>query len=101
LVLDPATRLVSYQHAVHEATEEAPWPEPRETHLLAYRDRDGLFQALELTPGAARLLVEAAARPLEAVFAALGIQDPAPSLALLEDLARNGAIAGFRSNLGS
>lgn len=94
VVLEGATRLVSYTHAVHRATEEAPRPEPGAVHLLAYRDPEGLFQALELTPATAFLLADA--RPLGEVLDALGLQDPAPSLALLEDLRKAGAIAGFR-----
>jgi len=99
LVLDPATQVVSYTHAVHRVTEEDPRPEPGATHLLAYRDAEGRFQVMDLTPATAVLLVQAATRPLGEVLAALGVQDPASTLALLEDLRKAGAIAGFRGNL--
>jgi len=95
VVLDAATRLVSYTHAVHLATEEAPRPASGTVHLLAYRDREGLFEALELTPATAYLLTESASRPLGEVLVELGIADTGPSMAFLEDLRETGAIAGF------
>lgn len=99
VVLEPSTQVVSYAHAVHRATEEAPRPEAAPTHLLAYRDADGLFQLMELTPATALLLVEAGARPLAEVLPALGITDAEGTFALLEGLRKAGALAGFRGIL--
>jgi len=39
-VLAPATQVVTYGHAVHRCTEEAPRPRQAATHLLAFRDGD-------------------------------------------------------------
>jgi hypothetical protein len=97
--LDPATRLVSYTHAVHRATEEDPWPAPGPVHLLAYRDPEGLFQVLELTPATAFLL--AGDGTVGELLDQAGIEDPGPTLALLEDLRKGGAIAGFRGTLSA
>jgi len=99
VVLDHAAHLVSYGSRVHKATEESPRPEPGDTHLLAYRDREGLFQALELSPATALLLVEASTRPVQEVLDSMGIPDPATTLALLRSLRNAGAMMGFRSNL--
>ena len=96
VVLDPATRVVTYAHAVHRTCVEAPIPEACPTHLLAFRDGDGLAQLMELTPATAALLVQAQARPLAEAAAALNMPDPAPITGLLHDLRRDGAIAGFR-----
>ena len=93
VVLAPATQVVTYGHAVHRCTEEAPRPPKAATHLLAFRDGEGSFQLMEVTGGTAALL--AGHRPLEEAFAALGLQDPAPTLRLLEDLRAAGAILGF------
>ena len=98
-VLDPATRLVTYAHAVHLATEEAPRAEPGATHLLAYRDREGLFRVMALTPAAAAVLVASSERPLGQACASLGLPDPTESLGLLEELRKAGAVAGFQGNL--
>ncbi|BDU74083.1 HvfC family peptide modification chaperone [Mesoterricola silvestris] len=100
VVLDPATRLVSYAHAVHRATEAAPRPEPGPVHLLAHRDPEGLFEVLELTPATAHLLTEGASRPIGAVLGDLGIPDPAPALAFLANLRAAGALAGFAPREG-
>lgn len=94
--LDPGTQVVAYAHAVHRATEAAPVPEARSTHLLAFRDGEGEARVLELTAATAALLVQARTRPLAESAAALGFGDPAPALALLRDLRRQGAILGFR-----
>ncbi len=95
VVLDAAAQLVSYSHAVHLASEEAPRPAPGIVHLLACRDREGIYQALELTPATAYLLKEGASRPLGEVLEDLGIADAGPTLAFLEDLLGTGAVAGF------
>jgi hypothetical protein len=97
VVLDPAAQVVAYTHAVHRATEECPRPEAGATYLLAYRDEEGLFQLLELTPATAALLVDP--RPLGEVLAALGEAESARAFELLENLRKAGAIAGFRDNL--
>ena len=97
VVLDPATQIVSYGHAVHRASVEAPVPEARPTHLLAYRDAEGDARLMELTPATSALLVEVRTRPLGEAAAALGIPDLEPVLALLRDFHRDGAIAGFQT----
>lgn len=99
LWFDPATQVVTYTHAVHRATEAAPVPEARPTHLLAYRAGEGEARVMELTAATAALLVQANHRPIGECASALGFADPAPALTLLRDLRREGAIAGFRSPL--
>ncbi len=95
IVLDPAAQLVSYTHAVQRATEEDPIPSAGATHLLAFRDKEGDFQVLELTPATAYLLTGAQTRPLGDVLEALGLQEPGSVRHLLEDLRGQGALAGF------
>jgi hypothetical protein len=97
VVLDPATQVVSYTHAVHRASELAPIPEARPVHLLAFRDTEGEARLMELTPATAALLVQAQTRPLAEAAAALNVLDLAPVTSLLRELHRDGAIAGFRS----
>ncbi len=97
IVLDPATQVVSYRHAVHRVQEQAPVPEAAETHLLAYRNRLGRAQLMELTPGTAALLVRGQREPLVQAAQALHLGELAPALDLLRDLHQDGAIAGFQS----
>jgi len=97
IVLDPATQVVTYGHAVHRTRETAPVPEAVETHLLAYRDHQGRAQLLELTPGTAAFLVRAQSEPLAQAAQALHLDGLTPALNLLRDLHREGAIAGFQS----
>lgn len=97
VVLDSATQVVSYAHAVHRVHEEAPIPEARPTHLLAFRDGEGEARLLELTPATAALLVQARTRPLAESAAALDLPDLALAMNLLRDLHRDGAIAGFQT----
>jgi len=97
LVLDPATQVVSYRHAVHRTSEAAPVPEARPTHLLAYRDGEGRPQLMDLTPAAAALLVRAQTESLGEAAAALGLADLAATTGLLKDLRERGAIAGFQA----
>lgn len=97
LVLDPATQVVSYRHAVHRTSEEAPVPEARPTHLLAYRDGEGRPRLMDLTPAAAALLVRAQTESLGEAAAALAVVDLATALDLLKDLRERGAVAGFQS----
>ncbi|MFZ1376514.1 MAG: putative DNA-binding domain-containing protein [Geothrix sp.] len=96
VVLEAATQIVSYRHAVHQVTEAAPVPEARPTHLLAFRNGEGEPRLMELTPATAALLVQAQSRSLGEAAAALHIPDLAPVLNLLNDLHRDGAIAGFQ-----
>lgn len=96
VVLDPATQVVAYTHAVHRACVEAPVPEARPAHLLAFRDGEGESRLLELTPATAALLMGAQTLPLAEAAAALNLPDLAPMTGLLHDLRRDGAIAGFR-----
>ncbi len=97
VVLDPATQVVSYTHAVHRASEVAPIPEARPVHLLAFRNPEGEAKLMELTPATAALLVQAQTRPLAEAAAALHVLDLAPVMNLLRELRRDGAIVGFRS----
>ena len=97
VVLDPATQVVSYTHAVHHSSLEAPIPEARPAHLLAFRDEEGEVRLMELTPATSALLVQAQTRPLAEAAAVLNVPDLVPVLSLLHDLRRDGAIAGFRS----
>lgn len=96
VVLEPATQVVAYAHAVHRATEAAPVPEARPAHLLAYRTAAGEARVMELTPATAALLVQARSRPVGQAAADLGFPDPVPVLALLRELREAGALAGFR-----
>ena len=97
VILDPATQVVSYAHAVHRVHEEAPIPEARPTHLLAFRDGEGEARLMELTPATAALLVQARTRSLADCAGALDMPDLTPAMNLLRDLHRDGAIAGFRT----
>jgi len=93
--LDPATRVVSYTHAVHLATVEAPVPAHTPAHLLAFRDAAGDFQLRELTAATAALLVGAQAAPFAEAAAGLGLE-AGPAATLLEQLCAEGALTGFR-----
>jgi len=96
IVLDVATQIVSYTHAVHRVSEQAPTPDVGPTHLLAFRDQAGEARLLELTPATAALLVQARTLTLAETAAALGLSDLPPTMSLLRDLHRDGAIAGFQ-----
>lgn len=97
IVLARATQIVSYRHAVHRASEASPRPEFRPTQLIAFRQSDGEAQLLELTPATAAFLVRAQECPLGQAAASLGLNDLPPLFALLRDLRRDGAIAGFQT----
>ena len=97
IVLHPATQVVAYGHAVHRVSEDGPVPEARPTHLLAFPDRDGAFQLLELTPATAALLVRAQSAPLVEAARELGVSDLPALWVLLQDLQVRGAIAGFQA----
>ncbi len=97
VVMDPATQVVSYAHAVHRVTEASPVPEARPTQLLAFRNAAGEARVLELTPATAALLVQAQTRTLAQAAEALNLSDLVPVMNLLRDLHRDGAIAGFQS----
>lgn len=101
VVLDPATRIVHYSHAVHQATPDHPIPEAKPVHLLAYRDHKGAFQVLELTESTAALLLRGQKVSIEEATSALGITDLAGALALLQDLCVRGALLGFGPSQGS
>ncbi len=96
VVLDAATQIVSYGHAVHRVSEQSPLPEARPTHLIAFRNGDGEAQLLELTPATAAFLVQAQQGSWTAAAEALMLPDRAPLFTLLKDLHRDGAIAGFQ-----
>jgi hypothetical protein len=98
LVLDAATQIVSYSHAVHRVTEAAPFPEARPTHLMAFRTEAGEARLMELTPATAALLVRAQTGPLGEAASSLNLPDLGPILTLLRDFYREGAIAGFQTS---
>lgn len=91
----PECRHLAYPFKVHEASVEAPVPEPGDTFLLAWRDADDDFQSLVLSPHASALVgqllqgatVGAAAEGIGAAFGA--------AEALLKELAARGAVRGF------
>jgi hypothetical protein len=88
-------RHLVYPFRVHEATEEAPVPPDGEACLLAWRDADGDFQSLALSPHASALvgrLLEGDS--LEAAASAIGVPF-AEALPLLEDLRARGVLLGF------
>jgi hypothetical protein len=97
IILDPATQVVSYTHAVHRVSEQSPIPEARPTHLLAFRNAAGEVALRELTPATAALLVQARTLSLAESASVLDLPDLAPAMDLLRDLRREGAIAGFQS----
>ncbi len=97
VLLDPATQIASYGHAVHRTTEANPVPEATPTRLIAFRNAEGEARLMELTPATSALLVRAQTQPLAEAAAALGIPELEPVLALLRDLRRDGAIAGFQT----
>ena len=95
IVLDPATQVVAYGHAVHRATEGEPEPLPEPTYLLAYRDPEGTYQLMELSDATAALLARAQAAPVGEVVRDLGLPDLDAVLALLATLRDQGALLGF------
>lgn len=95
LLLAPGTQVLSYAHAVHEATPESPVPEPRPCHLLVNRDPDGLMQFRELSPAMAALLVRAQRESLAAASVAAGLDEEPGLLELLAELRAQGALQGF------
>jgi len=97
LVLEAATQVVSYGHAVHRTTEQSPIPESSPTHLLAYRTADGEARLLELTPAMAVLVVRVQSRSLREAATDLNLTDLEPTLNLLRELRQGGAIAGFQT----
>ena len=99
IILDAATQVVTYRHAVHKTTEELPIPVAVPTYLLAYRNREGEPGLMELTQATAAFLVMAGTQSLTESAAALGLPDLDPVLHLLRDLHRVGAIAGFQASL--
>jgi hypothetical protein len=97
VVLDPATQIVAYTHAVHKATEASPLPEATPTWLLAYRDPEGEAGFMELTNATAAFLVQAQHWSIDATCAALGLEEIEPLWPLLRDLQMRGAVAGYQS----
>lgn len=96
LVLEPPTQMVSYPCQVHLCTEQEPVPAPGPVHLLAYRDRHGMAQWLELTPATAALLLGAQREGIGQTALELGLADLSEAVELLADLRTRGALAGFR-----
>jgi hypothetical protein len=96
LVWAAATQVVSYTHAVHRVSEAAPVPEALPAHLLAFRDEAGGSRLLELTPATAALLMQARTSPIAEAAAALHLTDLTQAMNLLQDLQRDGALAGFQ-----
>ncbi|WP_306602105.1 putative DNA-binding domain-containing protein [Geothrix sp. 21YS21S-2] len=96
LVLAPSTQVLAYAYRVHEATWEAPAPEPGACRLLASRDAQGFIQWRELTEAAACLLARARGASLAAVAEELGLADLPGLLSFLAGLREAGAVLGFR-----
>lgn len=99
IVLDPATRIVQYACAAHRATEDDPHPVADPVYLLAFREREGAFQALELTAPTATLLLKGQEITIEEAATALDLGDLALVLALLQDLYDQEALWGFEPPL--
>ena len=94
-MLDAPTQLVTYQYQVHLATLDALVPAPGTTHLLAYRNREGLPQWLELTPATAALILKGQAGSIGQAILDLGLTDLSEAVELLASLQTRGAILGF------
>lgn len=104
-----SVRLARFDHAVHrlpDDVEDRTIPEARPTGVLGYRDGDGRFRQMDLTPMATAILAEMliGAQPLAAAVQracdAAG-KPPTPKLLegigkVIEDLAARGAILGGR-----
>ena len=88
--------MVSYGYQVHLATLDAPAPPQGTTHLLAYRDRQGLPQWMELTPATAALILKAQDGSIGQAALDLGLTDLSEAVDLLASLQTSGAICGFR-----
>ena len=97
ILLEVATQVVAYRHAVHKASEASPIPVATPTYLLAYRSREGEPGLMELTQATAAFLVMAGTQTLAESARALGLTDLNPLMHLLRDLHRVGAIAGFQA----
>jgi len=95
LVLAAPTQVVTYAYRVHQATPEAPVPDPGTVHLLAYRDRAGLPRWMDLTPATAALLLAARQASIGQAALDLGLEDLSDAIDLLVDLQRRGALLGF------
>ncbi len=88
-------RHLTYPFKVHEATEESPEPLPGETHLLAWRDVEGQFQSLALSPHASALIGQLLMKQtLDKACEAVGVSY-ADALPLLEDLREREVLLGF------
>ncbi|MBI3131901.1 MAG: putative DNA-binding domain-containing protein [Acidobacteria bacterium] len=97
LVAEVTLRNLTYPCHVQEAGVEDPIPPDGPSHLLAWRDREGSFRSLELSPTASALLARwMAGDPLGPAAEALGV-DRGEALRLGRDLYAKGALAGFRS----
>jgi hypothetical protein len=97
LVLDPATRIVRYDYGVHGATTDQPLAPAVPVSLLAHRDAEGSFHALEVTEATAALLMKGQEVPLGEAISALGLPDPGAALELLQALLEQQALWGFRA----
>ena len=98
IVLAPATQVVAYGHAVHQATEAAPVPLPGPVFLLAYRDAEADFHLQALTDALAALLGRGQTVAIAQAAKELGLHDLAEVWPLLADLRAQGAIAGFAAD---
>ena len=95
LVLEAPTQVVTYAYRVHEATLEAPVPDDGTSHLMAYRDGQGLTRWSELTPATAALILGAQRTGIAQAMTDLGLTDRAEVMALLAAFQAQGAIRGF------
>ncbi len=96
VVPDPTLRNLTYPWAVQEATEADPVPKPTPTHLLAWRDGQGDFQSLALSPSASSLLARwLDGEPLADAAAELGVA-LGEAAAFATTLKAREALLGFR-----
>jgi hypothetical protein len=95
-VLDPSVRNLAYGYAVQHATVEAPEPPRACAWLLCYRDAEGAFRVLELTPHVSALLARSQeGQALGPALAELGVTAE-EAFPLLRDFRDRGILLGFR-----
>ena len=107
LAFDGTVRIARFGHAVHELPDDADdrtEPEPRESGVLAYRDADGRYRQLDLTPLATAIfgatwrhgtpIATAIQQACEARGRALDQTVIDGTARVLEDLSERGAVLG-------
>lgn len=92
----PTLRNLTYPVRVSEAAPDRPIPPDGALHLLAWRDAEGAFRSLELSPSASALVARwLEGEPLASGAAPLGL-DVEEALGLAQRLVAEGALVGFR-----